>query len=162
MTNWNNNTKLANHTDMVKVVLTGKEHSVRFTRGYGSFRKRRFVKGPQQCFNCQKCGHHARTCRSGIHTCRYCQEDITLTNARTANNSHSNVQTADRSTPLQVVPPQREWKMRIKQRPHQHHNEPTKTGKAGNQLPYYWLTHGPHWRYRKWRSGPFHANHQFS
>ena len=33
---------------------------------------RPFVKGPQQCFNCQKFGHHARTCRSEIQTCRYC------------------------------------------------------------------------------------------
>ena len=72
MTQWNNNTKLANHTVMEKVVLTGKEHSVRFTRGYGSFRMRPFVKGPQQCFNCQKYGHHAMTCRSEIQTCRYC------------------------------------------------------------------------------------------
>ena len=29
-------------------------------------------KGPQQCFNCQKFGHHASKCRSEIHTCRYC------------------------------------------------------------------------------------------
>ena len=36
MTNWNNNTKLANRTDMVKVALTSKEHSARFSRGYGS------------------------------------------------------------------------------------------------------------------------------
>ena len=67
-----NNTKLANLTDMVKLVLTGKEQSARFTQRYGSFRMRPFVKGPQQCFNCQKYGHHARTCRSEIHICRYC------------------------------------------------------------------------------------------
>ena len=73
MTKWNNNITLANHTDIVKVVLKGKEHFARFTRGYGSFRIRPFVKGPQQCFNCQKFGHHARTCRLKIQTGRYCE-----------------------------------------------------------------------------------------
>ena len=72
MTKWNNNTKFANHTDMMKVVLTGKEQSARFTRGYGSFRMGPFVKGPQQCFNCKKFSHHDRTCRSEVQTCRYC------------------------------------------------------------------------------------------
>ena len=50
ITKWNN-TKLANHTDMVKEVLTGKGQSARFTRGYGSFIMSPFVKGHQQCFN---------------------------------------------------------------------------------------------------------------
>ena len=72
MTKWNNSTKLANHTDMVKVVLTGKEQPARFTKGHWCFRMRPFVKGPQQCFNCLRFGHHARTCRSEIQTCRYC------------------------------------------------------------------------------------------
>ena len=57
---------------MVKVVLIGKEHSFRFTRWYGSFRMGPFVKGPQQCFNCQKFGHHTMTCSSEIQTWRYC------------------------------------------------------------------------------------------
>ena len=72
MTKWNNKTKLENHTEIVKVVLTGKEQSARFTKGYGSFHMRPFVKGPQQCFNCQKFVYHARTCRSEIVICRYC------------------------------------------------------------------------------------------
>ena len=42
-----------------------KQHPVRFTRGYGSLRMRPFVREPLQCFNCQKFGHQARTCRSG-------------------------------------------------------------------------------------------------
>ena len=33
---------------------------------------RPFVNRPLQCFNCQKFGHQARTCRSEVHTCRYC------------------------------------------------------------------------------------------
>ena len=150
MTKWNNNTNLANHTDMVKVVLTGKEQSTRFTRGYGSFRMRPFVKVPQQCFNCQKFNHHARTCRSEIQTCRYC-----------AGRHHSHQYkgnkkwTAGRSTPLQVASAQREWKPRRKQRLHQRHNEPHTNMTAGKQLLYHWQTHGPHWPYRKWINGPF-------
>ena len=53
-------------------VLVGKQHPVRFTRGYGSFRLGPFVSRPLQCFNCQKFGHQARTCRSKVQTCRYC------------------------------------------------------------------------------------------
>ena len=30
------------------------------------------MKGPQQCFNCLKFGHHAMTCSSEIQTWRYC------------------------------------------------------------------------------------------
>ena len=65
-------TQLANYTDMVKVVLTGKEQSAIFTIWYGSFRMRPFVKEPQQRINCEKFGHHARTCRSEFQTRRYC------------------------------------------------------------------------------------------
>ena len=67
MTKWNSKTKLANHTDMVKVNLTGKIY-----QGEWSFRMRPLVKESQQCINCQRLVHHARTCRSEIHPCRYC------------------------------------------------------------------------------------------
>ena len=72
MTKWDNNAKMSTPTDMVKVVLTGNTHPARFTRGYGSYRMRPFVYGPPQCFNCQKFGHHARTCPQERETCRYC------------------------------------------------------------------------------------------
>ena len=64
MTKWNTDTQQAETTNMVKVVLVGKQHPARFTRGYGSFRMRPFVSRPLQCYNCQKFGHQARTCRS--------------------------------------------------------------------------------------------------
>ena len=72
MTRWNSAAKLAVPTDMVKIVLTGKQHPARFSRGYGSYRMRPFVKAPQQCFNCQRFGHMARTCWRENQTCRYC------------------------------------------------------------------------------------------
>ena len=43
-----------------------------FHQRIGSFRLRPFVSRPLQCFNCQKFGHQARTCRSEAQTCRYC------------------------------------------------------------------------------------------
>ena len=72
MTNWNNDTELAIHTYMVNVVLAGKEQTDIFTREYGRFRMRSFMKGPQQCFNCQKFGHQVRSYRSEIQCYRYC------------------------------------------------------------------------------------------
>ena len=72
MTRWDASAKVAAPTDMVKVVLSGKQHPARFTRGYGSYRMRPFVKAPQQCFNCQRFGHMARTCWRETQTCRYC------------------------------------------------------------------------------------------
>ena len=72
MTRCDSATKLAVPTDMVKVVLSGKQHPARFSRGYGSYRMRPFVKAPQQCFTCQRFGHMARTCWGETQTCRYC------------------------------------------------------------------------------------------
>ena len=72
MTRWDPTAKLAKPTDMMKVTLSGKQHPPRFSRGYGSYRMRLFVKKPQQCFNCQKFGHMARTCWKEGQTCRYC------------------------------------------------------------------------------------------
>ena len=72
MTKWNTEKKKAEPTNLVKIVLAGKQHPVRFTRGYGRFRLRPFVSRPLQRFNCQKFGHQARTCRSEAQTCRYC------------------------------------------------------------------------------------------
>ena len=72
MTKWNTEKQQAEPTNLVKIVLVGKQHPVRFTRGYGSFRLRPFVSRPMQYFNCQKFGHQARTCRSEVQTCRYC------------------------------------------------------------------------------------------
>ena len=72
MTKWNTDTQQAETTNMVKVVLVGKQHPARFTRGYGSFRMRPFVSRPLQCYNCQKFGHQARTCRSEVQTCKFC------------------------------------------------------------------------------------------
>ena len=72
MTRWDSAAKVAVPTDMVKVVLSGKQHPARFSRGYGSYRMRPFVKAPQQCFNCQRFGHMARTCWRDTQTCRYC------------------------------------------------------------------------------------------
>ena len=46
MTRWDAAAKVAVPTDMVKVVLAGKQHPARFTRGYGSYRMRPFVKAP--------------------------------------------------------------------------------------------------------------------
>ena len=88
MTKWNTEKKQAEPTNMMKIVLVGKQHPARFTRGYGSFRMRSFVSRPLQCFNCQKFGHQARTCRSEVQTCRYCagrhassqcKDNVTLT-----------------------------------------------------------------------------------
>ena len=72
MTRWDATAKVAVPTDMVKVVLAGKQHPARFTRGYGRYRMRPFVKSPLQCFNCQRFGHTARTCWRESQTCRYC------------------------------------------------------------------------------------------
>ena len=72
MTRWDATAKVAVPTYMVKVVLAGKQHPARFTWGYGSYRMRPFVKAPQQCFNCQRFGHMARTCWRETQTCRYC------------------------------------------------------------------------------------------
>ena len=72
MTKWNIEKQQAEPTSMVNIVLVGKQHPGRFTRGYGSFRIRQFVNKPLQCINCQKFGHQARTCRSEVQTCRYC------------------------------------------------------------------------------------------
>ena len=68
---WGSAARLAVPTDMVKVLLSGKQHPARF-RGYGRYRMRPFVKAPQQCFNCQSFGHMARTCWRENQTCRYC------------------------------------------------------------------------------------------
>ena len=46
MTRWDPVAKLAVPTDMVKVVLSGKQHPARFSRGDGSYRMRPFVKAP--------------------------------------------------------------------------------------------------------------------
>ena len=72
MTRWDSAAKLAVPTDMVKVVLSGKQHPAGFSRAYGSYRMRPFVKAPQQYFNCQRFGHMARTCWREKQTCRYC------------------------------------------------------------------------------------------
>ena len=72
MTKWNTEKQKSELTNMIRVVLVGKQHPVRFTRGYGSFRMRPFVREPLQCFNCQKFGHQARTCRSDVQTSTYC------------------------------------------------------------------------------------------
>ena len=69
---WDPTAKLAVPTDMVKVVLSGKQHPERFSRVYGSYRMRPFVQAPQQCFNCQRFGHMARTYWRENQTCRYC------------------------------------------------------------------------------------------
>ena len=50
MTKWNTEKQQAEPTNMVKIVLVGKQHPVIFTRGYGSFRLRPFVSRPLQCF----------------------------------------------------------------------------------------------------------------
>ena len=57
MTKWNTEKQQAEPTNLVRIVLVGKQHPVRFTRRYGSFRLRPFVSRPLQCFNCQKFGH---------------------------------------------------------------------------------------------------------
>ena len=67
------------------------------------------MKWPQQCFNCQKFEHHARTWRSTSRPTNIVQEDTTPTNARTTNNGHSNVHIVDRSTPPQLASAQKEW-----------------------------------------------------
>ena len=72
MTKWNTEKQQAEPTNLVKIVPVGKQHPIRFTRGNGSLRLRPFVSRPLQCFNCQKFGHQARTCRSEVQTCRYC------------------------------------------------------------------------------------------
>ena len=38
----------------------------RFTRGYGSYRMRPYIREPLQCFNGQKFGHEDCTCRSNV------------------------------------------------------------------------------------------------
>ena len=139
MTKWNN-TKLDNHTDMVKVVLTGKEQSVRFTRGYGSFRMRPFVKGSQRCFNCQKFGHHARTCRLEVYTCIYCawrhhSHQCKDNKQRTLKFANCGQERATKSCLCQ-----REWTPSRKQRLHKRHNEPHTNKTAGHQLLYAWVT----------------------
>ena len=105
MTKWNNNSKLANHTDMVKVVLIGEEQSARFTRGYVIFGMRPFAS-------------IVRSSATMPAPADIAQADITPTNARTTNNGHLSVETADRSIPLQVASAQREWTPRRKQRLH--------------------------------------------
>ena len=72
MTRWDTVAKVAVPTDMMKVTLSGKQHPERFSRGYGSYRMRPFIKAPQQCHNCQKFGHVARACWKDSQTCRYC------------------------------------------------------------------------------------------
>ena len=57
MTKWNTEKQQAEPTNMVKIILVGKQHPVRFTRGYGSFRLRPFGSRPLKCFNCQNFGH---------------------------------------------------------------------------------------------------------
>ena len=81
MTKWNNNTKLENHADMVYVVMTGKEQSARFTRGYWSFRKnsasiaRSLATMPRHTYTGRK-----------FRPSDVAQDDITPTNSRTTNN----------------------------------------------------------------------------
>ena len=72
MTRWCKQSKSAQPTEMVKIQLAGKEHPLRFTRGYGSYKMRTFNPGPLQCFNCQKYGHLAVSCIREVPTCRYC------------------------------------------------------------------------------------------
>ena len=129
---------------MVKVVLTGKEHSARFARGYGSFRMMHFVKGPQQCLNFQKFGHHARTCMSEIQTCRYCAGQ---------HHSHQfkdNKQVTlkcvycgqEHATTSRLCPNRIGAEKKAKTAPAS--QQTTQKQDTGNQLPYHWQTHGPH------------------
>ena len=78
MTKWNNNTKLAIHTDIVKVVLGGKEQPAIFTRGYGRFRMRTFVKGPSSA-------SIARSSATRPEPAGIVQDDTHPTNTKTTN-----------------------------------------------------------------------------
>ena len=74
MTKWNSDKQKSEPTNMVNVVLVGKQHPIRFTRGYGSFRMRPFVREPLQCYNCQK---FCRYC-AGRHPSNQCKDNKTL------------------------------------------------------------------------------------
>ena len=106
MTRWDPVAKLAVPTDMVNVMLSGKQHPARFIRGYGSYRMRSFVKAPQQCFNCQRFGHMARTCWRENQTCRYCAGSHPSANAKGTARSPSSVPITARDTqpPARRVP----------------------------------------------------------
>ena len=51
MTKWNTEKQKSEPTNMVNVLLVGSQHPVRFTRGYGIFRMRPFVREPLKCLN---------------------------------------------------------------------------------------------------------------
>ena len=74
MSKWDSEKKQKVPANMVKIVLKGKQHK-RFSRSFGSYRLRPFIRAPMQCFNCQKFGHQARCCTREAPVCRYCAKD---------------------------------------------------------------------------------------
>ena len=152
MTKWNTEKQQAEPTNMVKIVLVGKQLPVRFTRGYGSFRLRPFVSRPLQCFNCQKFGHQARTCRSEVHTCRYCAGR----HASTQCNDNENKLWTGACRHQSPMPKETGSRKQSKIIAHTSTQSNYKqTSQQDPSPPFHWRTHGPHWPYKRWEN-----NHQ--
>ena len=72
MTRWHPAAKLAKPTDMMKVTLSGKQHLPRFSRGYGSYRMRLFVKKAPAVLQLTKAWPHGQDVLERRPDVQYC------------------------------------------------------------------------------------------
>ena len=141
MIKWNNNTKLANHTYMVTVVLTGKEQYARINQ-----RVRRLCERASTVLQLPE----IRPPRQDLQVWTSCKDNKQWTR-KCANFGQEHV------TTIRLCPMRMDAEKKAKAAPANHSQtgqRETSSYTIGKRMGHISST-------GKWRNGPFHDNHQF-